>query len=229
MTPTEPSPQELRWLDALTGPGTSAPVDVEEDPAVRQALQLRDYFARTDQALQECPPDAHSEERMVRRLRDRGALPMAPTRLTLGQRLTAALDWLMPAGAAMGPRYALVAGLALAVTLLPLVLHAPAPEDDLSTPKGLQPGTCPGTRLMIVPDPGAQAAAITKVLAETGIQSTLKPMPGGDIELVAHIEPGQRRAAQARLMPWGLVITPNVRLLVASPRNCGQPTKERHP
>lgn len=220
MTPTEPSPQELRWLDALTGPGTSTPVDVEEDPAVRQALQLRDYFARTDQALQACPPDAHSEERMIRRLRDRGALPMAPsrqtgpTRLTLGQRLTAALDWLMPAGAAMGQRYALVAGLALAVTLLPLVLHAPAPEDDLTTPKGLQPGTGPGTRLMIVPDPKAQAAAITKVLAETGIQSTLKPMPGGDIELVAHIAPGQRRAAQARLMPWGLVIAPDGQLTV---------------
>jgi hypothetical protein len=212
MTPTDPTPQELRWLDGLAGRSpTPASEDTTEEPALRQALQLRDYFALADQEIQTRASDPASEERLIRRLRARGALPATSPNpkapMPLGQRLSALLDWLLPAGGTTGPRYALIAGLALAVTALPLILRHPAPDDDAMSVKAVKPGTLQGgTRLMIVPDPGTQAAAIVRTLAEAGIQADLKRKPDGTIELTAHIEPGQRRAAQEKLMPWGLVI-----------------------
>lgn len=208
---------EQEWLAALAGhKGVSAAVDPN---AQRQAQHLRHYFAQRDAAEHASPLAIDSEVRMLAKLHREGVLAAdshhaSLTKLqdaaastlagTLRQHLAAALDWLLPTGAAAAPRYALVAGVALAVTVVPTLVQQSGGALDDETYKSV-PLVGLGTQLMLVGDPALQAQQLGAALQGAGI-SVQVASNGPGLLLQAHVPAPMRQSAQATVLQWGLVV-----------------------
>jgi hypothetical protein len=226
-------PADQPWLAALAG---SQAAENSADPqTLRHSQQLRSYFAQRDAAELESPLGADSEARMLAKLHRqdvfraghaqatgpavRHAAPAA-TSPTLGQRLAAVLDWLLPSGPGAGPRYALVAGVALAVMVVPVFLgQAPQPFDDNTIKSTPTPGQ--GAQLMLVAQPAQQLQQLQAALQAFGLATQVQAQ-GPGYRLQASVPPTQQAVVQSALMPWGLVV-PASGVLVVNILPTGQP------
>ena len=213
--------QDRAWLAALANLDNEAgrqppasPSDEETAMHLAQARQLRHYFTRRDALEAAAPLSPDSEARMLARLRHLGALEPAPPvrRASPVQRLRAVLDWLLPSGPGANARYALVAGIALAVMVVPVLLRqGPHGQDD-----GYKtaPSLGQGAQLMLVTQPAQQLQQLQNALQAAGVASQAQPHERGYL-LQAGIAPSQRIAVQNALSPWGLVVPQQGHLAVS--------------
>lgn len=224
------------WLAALGGlaapepgalpPGAGAGPGQVGTRETGQARQLRAYFEARGEYESASPLGATSEARMLARLHRLGAFqPARPSAVQPapgpGQRLVALLDRLLPNGPGAGPRYALVAGVALAVMVVPgLLQHDAPPHDDgmRSVQLPVEPSQ-PAQRLL-APAPLQLAQQLQAQLQAAGIASQSKAAPPG-VALQARIDPAQQPAAKAVLAPYGLTLPPDgeLRLMVLPSAN----------
>ena len=226
-------PADQPWLAALAGGCAS---DSANDPdTLRHGQQLRSYFAQRDAAELESPLGADSEARMLAKLHRQGAFRAvqgqttgpavrhaapAAASPTLGQRLATVLDWLLPSGPGAGPRYALVAGVALAVRVGPGFLGpAPQPFDDNTLKSAPTPSQ--GAQLMLVAQPAQQLQQLQAALQAFGVATQVQAQ-GQGYQLQANVQPAQQAAVQSALMPWGLVVSASG-VLVVNILPAGQP------
>lgn len=240
------SAPDQAWLAALAGlpqnPSTH-PTDGEPAMTHTQALQLRQYFAQRDAHEDATPLPADSEARMLARLHRLGAfapagqatttrtdarsgspMPAQPQPMpTLGQRLAAVLDWLVPSGPGAGPRYALVAGMALAVMVVPVFFHQNTLEQDdgLRSTSRMSPHPGAATQLMLVPQPALQVQQLQAVLQPLGVLVQVQAQ-GQGFQLQASVPTAQQAAVQSALQTWGLVLPPQGALVV-NVQPTGQP------
>jgi hypothetical protein len=131
-------PDDDRWLEVLAGRAQA------DDPQMRSAAQLRDYLLRQAQDEQEL--DEASLRRMRNMVRAKADFARPRADAAAATVLRGLLDRLFPPGRS-GGRYALVAGIALAMVAAPLLLRQH--DDDASQIK----------RAPAPPAPAAQAPA----------------------------------------------------------------------
>jgi len=195
---------DTHWLDVLSG--HAAPTDHDS----RQAAQLREYFALRDTDENAHPLDAACQARMLSHLQSR-LPPDAPT--SLQAKLVGVLDWLLPAGAANGPRYALAAGLAVAAVAVPMLMQHNGAADDEAMPKGQIQH--PEARLQVVLDPHPQneAQQLVQALGSVGVNAQLSPQ-GEAWRVQTQVTPAQFDRAQTRLLNWGVLLPANGELEV---------------
>ena len=203
-------PEDRAWLATLAGlPGDGAaqppatPPDGDAAMIHAQARQLRHYFTQRDALEAATPLGSDSEARMLARLHRLGAFqPAAATTAPAPrlQRLRAVLDWLLPSGPRANGRYALIAGIALAVMVVPVLLRQ-GPDDAYKA----GPALGKGTQLMLVTQPAQQLQQLQNALQAAGVAAQAQPHERGYL-LQARIAPAQRAAVQNALSPWGLLV-----------------------
>lgn len=222
-------PQDRAWLAALAGlPGDgtaqppASPSDGDAAMIHAQARQLRHYFTLRDTQEAATPLGPESEARMLARLHRLGAFQPAPATAAPAprpQRLRAVLDWLLPSGPRANARYALIAGIALAVMVVPVLLRQgpQAPDDGYKA----APALGQGPQLMLVTQPAQDLRQLQNALQAAGVAAQVQPHDRGYL-LQARIAPAQWAAVQNAISPWGLVV-PAQGSLAVSIQPAGQP------
>jgi hypothetical protein len=217
------------WLSALEGK------HFQGDPSIRQAEQLRDYYTQRSALELEDVLDDASYTRTMNYLRAQGAFaprpsasPAAPAKASLWQ---AVQLWLFPAEGGAGGRYALIAGLVIAVMAVPVVVtqmgaddepwrvddasfgqtpgpatKSPPPVGTPGTAKGMPPLPS-GVQMVVVlsNDPTQLAQEIQSVLFARGIPAQVDVSKTGPT-LAADIAAAQLTSVQQDLLAYGIQV-----------------------
>jgi len=193
--------EDQAWIESLAGqPMSTAPA--------HQAQQLRHYFAQRDELEVQHVPSAESQARMLNKLKRAGVLKTqkasASSKSGLAERLTEFLDWLIPVGSGAAPRYALIAGVALAVMVVPVLMRTHSPTQDSGLRSG--PRTAPlGTNVqtILAHSPVQTAQEMQDALQTVGVVADILPQADG-VRLMFEVQPEKQMLIQQSLNRWGI-------------------------
>lgn len=228
MSTPNPTTADEQWLALLAGRAKPAsPDQAASDLAHKQAAQTRQFFQQRD-AHENAQPNQDGLARLQARLARPGALatikaahaqPETQAHTSLAQTIFGAplalLNWLLPPGGNNTGRYAMVAGVVMAVLVVPaLVRQGGLPDDDTgvkSVPKGM-PDTS-AAQLVLAENPSQTSTQIQQALATAGVAATVQTS-GADSLITASVPPASAAAVQQQLMPWGLAVPANGQLRI---------------
>lgn len=238
MSTLNPTAADEQWLDILAGRTSPASLDqASHDLHYKQAAELRQFFQQRD-AHENAQPNQDGLARLQARLARPGAVaairaahaqPETAANTSLAHTIFSAplalLNWLLPPGSSNTGRYAMVAGVVMAVLVVPaLVRQGSLPGEDSgikSMPKNL-PKVLPSAavaQLVLAENPSQTSTQIQQALAPAGIAASVQTS-GADVVIAASVPPAKAAAVQQQLMPWGLAIPANgelrIRIAVAS-------------
>jgi hypothetical protein len=232
MSTPNPTDADEQWLAILAGRANPASADqATRDLAQKQAAQLRQFFQQRD-AYENAQPSHDGLARLQARLARPGvtaAIKAAHAQLqtqehtsmakTIFSAPLALLNWLLPPGGNNTGRYAMVAGVVMAVLVVPtLVRHGELPDEDpgiKSVPKNLPKGL-PGTaaaQLVLAENPSQTITQIQQALATAGVAAAVQTS-GADSLITASVPPTSAAAVQQQLTPWGLSVPANGELSI---------------
>jgi hypothetical protein len=224
-------PEERAYLAALAGLDLADqhPITPREEtdmiplPA-HQARQLRQYFAKRDEMETISAPDAQSQARMLAKLHRSGVLRPDGQKASnirsahelkaiplnkpagMAQRIAALIDWLLPAGPGSGARHVLVAGAALAVMVVPVLIQqgqGPAEDNLRSTNRSTSLGQSP--QVVLTANQAQTVQQLQTALQAAGLVVEIQARADG-IDLLASVSSDQRAVVSSALAPWGLVL-----------------------
>ena len=208
---SQPSDDD-RWFDILAG--KAEPANADE----RKAASLRQYFELREQHDEQL--DAAAQRRIENMMMaglataqreqaaQQAAAPAAPKGLWQSFK-----GWLMPDGGGHAGRYALVAGIALAVMAVPLVLRQSPPDDNGHLEMKRVPNAAGQETTVASPEPEREAQALVTVLQQNGITATVTA-DGADRVVRADINRDRFAQASTALASMGVLMPTDGHLLV---------------
>lgn len=240
MSTLNPTAADEQWLTVLAGRTGPATLDqASHDVAHKQASELRQFFQQRD-AHENAQPNQDGLARLQASLARPGALaaiqaaharPETPAYTSLAQTIFSAplalLNWLLPPGGNNTGRYAMVAGVVMAVLVVPaLMRQGSLPDEDpgikslpKNLPKGL-PNILPSAtaQLVLAATPSQTSIQIQQALATAGLAASVQTS-GADNLISASVPPASAGAVQQQLMPWGLSVPANGELRIRIARS----------
>ena len=121
-------------------------------------------------------------------------------------------------------RYAMVAGVVMAVLVVPaLMRQGSLPDEDpgiKSLPKNLPKGlaSTAAAQLVLAATPSQTSIQIQQALATAGLAASVQTS-GADNLISASVPPASAGAVQQQLMPWGLSVPANGELRIRVARS----------
>ena len=226
-----------QWLTVLAGRTGPATLDQSShDVAHKQASELRQFFQQRD-AHENAQPNQDGLAHLQARLARPGAIaaiqaahvrPETPAHTSLAHTIFSAplalLNLLLPPGSSNTGRYAMVAGVVMAVLVVPaLMRQGSLPDEDpgiKSLPKNLPKGlaSTAAAQLVLAATPSQTSIQIQQALATAGIAASVQTS-GADNVISASVPPASAGAVQQQLMPWGLSVPANGELRIRIARS----------
>ena len=230
MSTPNPIAADEQWLAILAG--RESPKDVS-DASQRQALQVRRFFQQRDAHEYSHLPSPEGRARLLVKLRQPGALAAIaathaikplPVRRSVAQTIFSAplalLDWLLPPSGNNTGRYAMVAGVVMAVLVVPMLVQQRGGPDYEPGMKGIPkefPKSTPA-QLVLAENPALTASQIQQALATAGVDSAVQASDT-DAVVTAIVPPASSASVRQQLGPWGLAVPANGQLRIRIARS----------
>lgn len=230
MSTPNPIAADEQWLAILAG--RESPNNLS-DASLRQAAQARRFFQQRDEHEDAQLPSIEVRARLLAKVHQPGVLaaiaaahafkPLPVTRSvaqTIFNAPLALLDWLLPPGGNNTGRYAMVAGVVMAVLAVPMLVQQRAGPDDEPGMKGIPkevPRTTPA-QLVLAENPAQAATQIQQALAHAGVAATVQSSDT-DAMVSASVPSSSLASVRQQLGPWGLAVPANGQLRIRIARS----------
>jgi hypothetical protein len=215
-------PQDRAWLAALAGLEPSDLNSVSTGDAAEMstlnaqgARQLRQYFAQCDEIEAASAPDEQSQARMLAKLHRAGVLRSVADDINrqrpgkthgVAQLLSTLINWLLPSGQGASVRYALVAGVALSVMVVPVVTQQGHQQtDDALRSTNRNASLAKASQIVLSDNPEQTAQQLLAALQSAGVMAEVQAQAEG-FGLRVTVAPAQQGAAQQAIARWGLTV-----------------------